>query len=165
MRVNALRGLGSALPLICAFATPSTVSAQPALDVFLRAGIPEDIFVNPELLDSKNDVAGRLQGKDGLRIVSKAEDADIEVRIRSRFLGGAGGAVVLQVSPTIASSLPITGNIIQAELRVGDDYVLELIGFHDGGSWRGAANQVADKIERWVEENAQRVRERRQPER
>lgn len=140
-------------------AVPSQPQGDDRLWVFVAAGEPEAPFVDPDLLESAQQVSRELGKKKGLGVPRKAGEADVQIRILRRLRRPSGYSGVVATSPTTAFALPFDEYALVASLVVGD-YAQERTGAHTG-SWRGAAGKLADQIERWVRQNREQLLARR----
>jgi hypothetical protein len=131
-------------------------------NVFVRAGQPEDRFIDRLLKESASDLSEYLsKGKD-TRLVSSEQEAQVEIRVVRRFRNNPGGGVGV-TGQNMGTLPPAQAYNVVAILIMRDSH-LQLTGRHESvtahdSMWRAAARDLANQIERWIVENRSRLLE------
>ncbi len=133
-------------------------SSDGAIRVHVFAGDPKAGFVDPEAKDSARDLTEALRKKKAVRLVNEQDKADVWVRVDKRFIRATGGAVATDTGST-AVAVPLDEHVVQATLGAGD-YSTEIAGANDWG-YKRAAGKLADKVEKWLEQNRDQLLSRR----
>jgi len=151
--------VGSAGLACWAFAREATQD----ITVFVSAATDASGFVSPDATDSAKDLSDALRKKKGLRLVDRKERADVWIRIDRRFTRNrdSGGRLEVDVDNATATirQRPVEEGVLVATLSVGD-YSTEVTAAA-AWTWKSIAGQLAKAVERWINENRERVLARR----
>jgi len=105
--------------------------------------------------DALNAMREQIQkkAKDRVAVVGTREEADVTVQVLSRTRLDSGQEDMR------SSRWPYVGEVVRAKLSAGD-YSTEIVGQNDGRvlhTWRTAARNAADRVDRWITANRERV--------
>lgn len=151
--------------MLSTLALAATLAAGP-VTVFVAVEKPEGRFVDPEAeaarkdaQDSADDLTKKLRGKDGIEVVDSAEAAMVIITVVGRGRIPTGATVTRAEWGGALKTDEETVRTVYAILSV-DGYSLDLFGQNDGrlmGAWGTAAGKLANKIEEWIEANAEQL--------
>jgi hypothetical protein len=116
-------------------------------------------FVDGGVSDSQKDLTRELS-REGFRIASSPQDADIALTVTSRLTGFQIEAINRGVSGGLYPSTPIVANwhYVFVHLRAGE-FEKSWCGY--GRSWRNCASRLADEIKKFARANEAEILARR----
>jgi hypothetical protein len=112
-----------------------------------------------DLRDSRADLLKALRGREGVLVVATPEGADVDLRILRRQRQPTSRVFFVPVPPAGMFPIRIQERVVFGALVAGDDTVA-LTGEHRR-SWGGAADRLADQLQRWIDDNRGRLLARR----
>jgi dienelactone hydrolase len=128
--------------------------------VFVTALAPVGAAPDPALLDSRSDLLKALRGKEGLLLVESPEGADVELRLLRRLRQRSRSVTFLSAGATRMIPVRLKDRVVVGSLVVGDEAQQQVSGEHRT-TWGGAANRLADQMQKWIDENRPRLLARR----
>jgi hypothetical protein len=147
-------GLAPVLPVLeerISGEAPAAQARSEPIRIHVSAGLPGGGAPDSDLRDSQADLVKSLRDRDGVLLVAAPEEADVELRIVRRLRQRTARVFFVSVPPAGMFPVRIAERVVVASLLVGDDSH-ELRGEHRQ-SWGGAADKLADHLERWIGDN------------
>jgi hypothetical protein len=157
-----LVSMTAACGLLLAAAAVQAKDDYPSPMTVCVRGAGEGGFVTGDVADSVKDVQKKLDGRKVVRLVDSPQAADLVLTVVGRGNAETGRTIYRSHSSHHSyrsSSTKETVKVVRAVLASGS-YKLDMYGVDDVW-WGSAANDLADKVEKWIKGNYDQLLGRR----
>jgi hypothetical protein len=150
MKRSVLLGLTVLTVASAAAAGPSPL-AEPTVRVYVGAGRPGGACVTSAVRDSATDVIRSLDEHALIELVSRTDEADVQVWITDRFERPTRRYVMIGGGATPPIPVRIRERVVVGSI-VASGSVLEMSGV-DRGRWSSAARKLTSELASWIQEH------------